>query len=110
MKATYVGPLPPPTLKGSYVEFRVTVALPTTGLAKDLPPLPAGHTEDWTLYVTTKQWNRVAEAFRANPQERGIAEGLAVVRQEGCCLWVTALKAVSLEKARQDAQKAQAVS
>ena len=37
MKATYVGALPAPTLHGTYVEFRVTVSLPTTGLAKDSP-------------------------------------------------------------------------
>jgi hypothetical protein len=107
MKSTYVGQLPAPTLHGSYVEFRVSVALPTTGLAKDLPPLPEGHTETWTLYVTRRQWERVAQAFRADPQERAIAEGTSVVRPGQCCLWVTALKALSMEKARQAAQKAQ---
>ena len=105
MKATYVGALPAPTLHGTYVEFRVTASLPTTGLAKDLPPLPSGHTESWTLYVTRKQWERVAQAFRANQEERAIAEGISVARADGLFLWVTALKSVTVEKARQEAQK-----
>ena len=108
MKSTYVGPLPSPILHGSYVEFRVTVSLPSTGIAKDLPPLPTGHTEAWMLYVTRKQWDRVAQAFRTNREERAIAEGIAVICEGACFLWVTALKAVSIEKARQEAQKAQA--
>ena len=106
MKSTYVGTLPSPTSHGSYVAFHVTVSLPSAGIAKDLPPLPAGHTEAWTLYVTRKQWERVAQAFRTDPHERAIAEGISVVHEGACVLWVTALKAVSVEKARQEAQKA----
>ena len=108
LESTFVGPLPSPTLHGTYVEFRITASLPTTGLAKDLPPLPVGHTETWTLYVTKRQWDRVAQAFRANQEERAIAEGIAVIREGACFLWVTALKSLSIEKARQEAQKAQA--
>ena len=40
MKSTYVGPLPSPTSHGTYVEFCITVSLPTTGLAKDFRPCP----------------------------------------------------------------------
>jgi hypothetical protein len=54
MKATYVGPLTKPTIHDSYVSFTVRVGLPTTGIAKDLPPLPAGHEESWTRYVTKR--------------------------------------------------------
>jgi hypothetical protein len=108
LKATFVGPLPAPKLHGSYVSFTLTVGLPTTGISKDLPELPTGHTESWTLYVTRKQWERVQHAFRIDPQERAVAEGIAVVQPDKNCLWVTALKAVSIEKARQEAQKAAA--
>jgi hypothetical protein len=108
MKCTYVGPLPRPTLCGTYVSFAVTASLPQTGIAKDLPPLPAGHHEAWTLYVTRRQWERVAQVFRTEAQERAICEGIAVVRPEGNFLWVTALKSVTLEKQRQEQQKAAA--
>jgi hypothetical protein len=106
MKATYVGPLTKPTACGTYVSFTVSVGLPTTGIAKDLPPLPEGHQETWTLYVTKRQWDRVAHAFRMNREERAIAEGIAVCRADGLYLWVTALKALSMEKARSAQQKA----
>ena len=108
MKSTYVGPLTKPTDHGTYVSFTTTVGLPTTGIAKDLPPLPAGHEETWTLYVTRRQWDRVAHAFRTNREERAIAEGIAVCREGGLYLWVTALKALSIEKARTAQQKAAA--
>ena len=110
MRATYVGPLPQPTVHGTYVSFSVTLSLPTTGIAKDLPPLPTEHRETWTLYVSKRQWDRVAQAFRMNREERAIAEGITVVRPEGNFLWVTALKALSIEKARQEAQKATATA
>jgi hypothetical protein len=109
VKATYVGPLPKPAIYSTYVAFTVTVPLPTQGLAKELPPLPAGHTERWTLYATLKQWRRVELAFRQDPQERAIAEGIAVVQSHQNILYVTALKAVSIERARQAQQKAAAV-
>lgn len=108
MKATYVGPLSTPQLHDAYVSFTVRVGLPTTGLAKDLPPLPAGHEESWTLFVTKRQWDRVAHAFRQNREERAICEGVAVCLPDQLCLWVTALKSVTLEKARQAQQKAAA--
>jgi hypothetical protein len=54
MKCTYVGALPQPTLCGTYVSFAVTTSPPQTGIAKDLPPLPAGHRASWTLYVTNR--------------------------------------------------------
>jgi hypothetical protein len=66
--------------------------------------------ETWTLYVTKRQWDRVAHAFRLNREERAVAEGIAVYRPDGLYLWVTALKAVSIERERQAAQKAAAAA
>ena len=60
-----------------------------TSFPKGVPQPPATPT-DYTIYIATKQWNKVAEAMK-NPEDRLIVEGFAAFDPalEGMAVFVT---------------------
>ena len=105
MKCTYVGPLPAPTDRGSFVVFEVVDQIPASApLSKDLPPLPETTASTWMLCVTKKQWRRVEHHLTTRQDDKAICEGIGLPGSPNR-LWVTSIKSVLMEKHKQEAQR-----
>jgi hypothetical protein len=92
------------TEQGSYIttslQLRRTPALP-----KGLPAFPDQPTA-YTLYITAKQWRRVAEALK-DPEDVLVVEGVPAVAadQPSIAVYVTMCTTRKLQAARRQAQQ-----
>ncbi len=77
-------------------------------LPKGLPSPPETKTT-YVLYITRKQWSRVTEIIEADPDDSLIVEGYPFFDKQLNVMAVFATRTTtkSLEKARQEAQRAE---
>ena len=105
MKVTLVGrPSGPVTTEGAAVLFRLK-AKPPGPLPKGLPFVPKDALITWQVVVALRQWNRVKDSLRTDPEDQLVLEGYAC--QQGTALVVLVQKCTSVlqQRAQKQAQR-----
>jgi len=79
---------------------------PPTSLPKGLPDIPEGSAISWAVFIARKQWIKVEDSLKGDPQDRLIIEGYPLVSKNGvAAVWATSVKSVAMEKEIQAAKK-----
>jgi hypothetical protein len=104
MKLTLVGTPDTVTEHDGYITFSMSGKAPSS-LPKGLPPLPDGPPMTWTVWLSTRQWNRI-NGHLDNPDEKLIIEGFPCLRGSEPVLIAIGAKSLLQDRAKQEAARA----
>ena len=109
MKATHTFHPEKWTRREDYVLLTCTVSAPTN-LPRELPAIPRTHSDTWVVVIGMRQWRKVADVIREHRDDHIIVEGAPVYLNGQLMLLAQSVKSLYVEKQRQEAQRAAALT
>jgi len=80
------------------------------GLPRELPKIPAKHTDTWTVLIGIKQWRQISQAVQEHPDAEITVEGAPAYLDGRLTLLGRTVRSTVLEKQRQQEQREAALA